>query len=364
MARNLIAQVDLQAIASNYRLARAQAKHAKAVAIIKADAYGHGAVAVAKSLDTEVDAFGVAAIEEAIELREAGVRQPILLLEGFFESSELPLIDHYGFWSSLHSLEQLDMLEYFLREQPDVTGLHIWLKIDSGMHRLGVNPVDVDSMLSRLNALAGVEKVVVMSHFACADEPHRYHTERQLLLLQSTLQGVEYPKSFSNSAAVMQWPSAHHQWLRPGIMLYGGSPFAQAHPIADQLKAGMTLTTPIIAIREVPAGDAVGYGASWIADAPTRIATLAVGYADGYSRHAPSGTPVWLNGRRASIAGRVSMDMITIDLTGHPDAQVGDTVELWGRNLSVNEIAACCQTIPYTLLSGLTRRVKRQYISG
>ncbi|WP_151669476.1 alanine racemase [Nitrincola schmidtii] len=362
MARNLIAQVDLAAIVHNYRVAKAQAQHSKAVAIIKADAYGHGAVAVATALDSEVDAFGVAAIEEALELREAGIQRPILLLEGFFEASELPLIHQHRFWSSLHSLEQLAVLEAYLQRYPDVHGLHIWLKIDSGMHRLGVNPVHIPEMLKRLQALKGVESIVVMSHFACADEPHRPDTLRQLEVLGASLQGLDIPRSFSNSAGVMHWPSAHHQWLRPGIMLYGASPFAEAHPVADQLKPGMTLSTEIIAIREVPAGDAVGYGASWTATTPTRIATLAVGYADGYSRHAPSGTPVWLNGRRAAIAGRVSMDMITIDLTGHDDAVVRDKVELWGANLSVNEIAACCNTIPYTLLSGLTRRVKRHYI--
>lgn len=363
MARNLIAQVDLAAIAHNYRVAKAQSQHSKAVAIIKADAYGHGAVAVARTLDSEADAFGVAAIEEAIELREAGIKRPILLLEGFFEAAELPLIHQYQFWSSLHSLEQLAMLETYLHRHPDVHGLHIWLKIDSGMHRLGVSPDHVPIMLQRLHALKGVESIVVMSHFACADEPHRPDTLRQLEVLGASLQSLDIPRSFSNSAGVMHWPSAHHQWLRPGIMLYGASPFAEAHPVADQLKPGMTLTTEIIAIREVPAGDAVGYGASWTATTPTRIATLAVGYADGYSRHAPSGTPVWLNGRRAAIAGRVSMDMITVDLTGHDDAVVGDKVELWGTHLSVNEIAALCNTIPYTLLSGLTRRVKRHYSS-
>ena len=363
MARNLIAQVDLAAIAHNYRVAKAQSQHSKAVAIIKADAYGHGAVAVARTLDSEADAFGVAAIEEAIELRESGIKRPILLLEGFFEAAELPLIHQYQFWSSLHSLEQLAMLETYLHRHPDVHGLHIWLKIDSGMHRLGVSPDHVPIMLQRLHALKGVESIVVMSHFACADEPHRPDTLRQLEVLGASLQSLDIPRSFSNSAGVMHWPSAHHQWLRPGIMLYGASPFAEAHPVADQLKPGMTLTTEIIAIREVPAGDAVGYGASWTATTPTRIATLAVGYADGYSRHAPSGTPVWLNGRRAAIAGRVSMDMITVDLTGHDDAVVGDKVELWGTHLSVNEIAALCNTIPYTLLSGLTRRVKRHYSS-
>ncbi len=361
MARNLIAQVDLGAIIHNYRVAKSQAPGAKAVAIIKADAYGHGAVRVAQALAAEADAFGVAAIEEALELREAGIQRPILLLEGFFESNELPLIDQYQLWSSLHSLDQLSMLEAYLRQHPNASGWHIWLKIDSGMHRLGIHPNDAPEAISRLKALKPIESIVVMSHFACADEPDRLDTQNQLNRLDATLQGVELARSFSNSAGVMQWPSAHHQWLRPGIMLYGASPFAQTHSVATQLKPAMTLTTEIIAIRQVPAGDAVGYGATWLAEKETRIGTLAVGYADGYSRHAPSGTPVWINGRRAKLAGRVSMDMVTVDLSDHLDACVGDKVELWGENISVNEIAHYCNTIPYTLLSGLTRRVKRQY---
>lgn len=361
MARNLIAQVDLSAIGENYQLARAQAPQARAVAIIKADAYGHGAVAVARSLEPEVDAFGVAAIEEALELREAGITRPVLLLEGFFETEELPLIQQQQFWTAIHSIEQLEKLEAYLAKHPDSRGLQVWLKIDSGMHRLGIEPALVMSALRRLQALPAVEKLVVMSHFACADEPQRPHTERQLQQIYSALDGHSVDLSLCNSAGVMQWPQAHQQWLRPGIMLYGASPFAEPHSLAARLRPGMTLTTEIIAVRDVPAGESVGYGASWVAEKPTRIGTLAVGYADGYSRHAPSGTPVWLNGRRAVLAGRVSMDMSTIDLSSHPDAKPGDQVELWGANVAINEVADWCGTIPYTLLSGLTRRVKRQY---
>lgn len=361
MARNLIAQVDLAAIAHNYRVAKSRAFNARAVAIIKADAYGHGAVVVGRALEPEVDAFGVAAIEEAQELRDAGIRCPILLLEGFFEANELPLIFDQDLWTGLHSIEQLEMLEHFLHLQPNRSGLNVWLKIDSGMHRLGVDPSRVEEVLQRLKALKAVESIVLMSHFACADEPDRPDTLRQLSTLERTLTLIDLPRSFSNSAGVMHWTQAHQHWLRPGVMLYGASPFAQPHAVSTQLKPAMTLTTDIIAIREVLAGDAVGYGASWIAEKNTRIATIAVGYADGYSRHAPSGTPVWLNGRRASLAGRVSMDMATIDVSMHPEARVGDRVELWGGNISINEVAACCGTIPYTLLSGLTRRVKRQY---
>lgn len=361
MARNLIAQVDLAAIAHNYRVAKSQAVNARAVAIIKADAYGHGAVAVARALQTEVDAYGVAAIEEALELRDAGIDCPILLLEGFFEANELPLIVEHRLWTGLHCIEQLEALEYFFQRNPDSPGLTIWLKVDSGMHRLGIDPNRIEEVLLRLKGIDAVESIVVMSHFACADEPERPNTLNQLAVLDQVLGKIDLPKSFSNSAGVMQWPEAHHQWLRPGVMLYGASPFTGSHRVNEKLKASMTLSTEIIAIREVLAGETVGYGASWMAQKNTQIATLAVGYADGYSRHAPSGTPVWLNGRRAELVGRVSMDMVTIDLSNHPEARIGDRVELWGSNISINEVAASCSTIPYTLLSGLTRRVKRVY---
>lgn len=361
MARNLIAQVDLSAIRHNYQLARAQAPQARAVAIIKADAYGHGAIQVARSLESEADAFGVAAIEEALELRDAGITRPVLLLEGFFETEELPLIQQHKLWTALHSIEQLEKLEAYLERHPDSRGLHVWLKIDSGMHRLGIEPALAAGALQRLQALPAVEKLVVMSHFACADEPQRPHTERQLQQIDKAVAGHSVDLSLCNSAGVMHWPQAHQQWLRPGIMLYGASPFTEPQTVASRLRPGMTLTTEIIAVRDVQAGECVGYGASWVAEKPTRIGTLAVGYADGYSRHAPSGTPVWLNGRRTALAGRVSMDMSTIDLSLHPEAKPGDQVELWGANVTVNEVADWCGTIPYTLLSGLTRRVKRRY---
>lgn len=360
MARNLRAEINLAAIRHNYQLAKSQAKMAKAVAIIKADAYGHGAVQVAKNLSGIADAFGVAAIEEALELREAGIKEPILLLEGFFETEELKLIIQHRLWSAIHSLEQIDRLEAFLDSHP-AEGLCLWLKVDSGMHRLGVNPADFNQAWSRLKARREVAELVVMSHFACADEPERPDTYKQIETMSRCLEGIDAKVSLSNSAGVMHWPQAHHDWLRPGIMLYGASPFADGHALEASQQPAMTLTTQVIAIRDVPAGDAVGYGASFVCDVPMRIGTLAVGYADGYSRHAPAGTPVVVNGQRTRIVGRVSMDMITIDLTNRADVQVGDLVELWGEQLSINEVAKYCSTIPYTLLSGLTRRVKRIY---
>ncbi|WP_409523043.1 alanine racemase [Nitrincola sp. MINF-07-Sa-05] len=364
MARQARAVIDLAAIKHNYRLAKAQAPAARAAAIIKADAYGHGAVQVAKALADEVPAFGVAAIEEAIELREAGITQPILLLEGFFEASELDQIESYGFWSALHTDEQLLALESRLSDPAATLTLNIWVKVDSGMHRLGFAPERTAEVVERLRRLKGVRDIVLMTHFACSDEPERPVTREQITCFERVASGLDLPVSLSNSAGVMAWPDAHGQWLRPGIMLYGANPFAGSQEVADQLQPAMTLTSQIIAVRDVSAGEAVGYGCSYVCDQVRRIGTVAMGYGDGYPRHARSGTPVIVHGQRTSLAGRVSMDMLTIDLTDIPQAKVGDKVELWGKQLPVSEVATWCDTIPYTLLTCLTRRVKREYVNA
>jgi len=371
MARNLWADIHLDAICHNYLHAKALAPAgAGCIAIIKADAYGHGAIPVARALARHADALGVACIEEALELRDAGVSNPILLLEGFFEKSELPDLVWNRLWTAVHSVQQLEQLEAFARESGGLKGMSIWLKVDTGMHRLGFDLSATEAALIRIRALPGVGNITLMSHLANADEPLRELTEKQLDTVSQLVSskpnnadlwnGLTY--SLSNSAATLAWPLAHRDWLRPGIMLYGASPLKESVSNVTELKPAMTLSTELIALRNVPAGDAVGYGSTFRCKTPTRIGTAAIGYADGYSRHALNGTPVFLNGRRAHLAGRVSMDMITIDLTDHEDAKIGDRVELWGSNVSVSEVASWCNTISYTLLSGLTRRVKRRYL--
>jgi len=358
MARAAQAVVDLSAIEHNFRLAKLQAVDAKAIAIIKADAYGHGAIAVAQKLAPIADAFGVACIEEALELRAAGIDTPVLLLEGFFSADELPLIAQHNFWTALHSVFQVDLIRQAKLSMP----INVWPKMDSGMHRLGLNATEIVDVYQQLQAMDNVNEIVLMSHMACADDLDSDMSVKQLAKFDEAVAGIDATHSFANSAAILSNPDAQRQWLRAGLMMYGASPFAHAHPLADQLKPAMCFTTQVIAMREVAAGGAVGYAASFVCDVPRTIATIAIGYADGYDRHIVNGSPIVVAGQLAKIAGRVSMDMVSVDVTGLSDIEIGSEVELWGNVLNVNEVAKAASTIPYTLFTGVTKRVPRRYI--
>ncbi|RJX76469.1 alanine racemase [Pseudomonas sp. LS-2] len=349
------ALIDLSALRHNYQLAR-EAAGAKALAVIKADAYGHGAVRVAQALETEADGFAVACIEEALELRQAGIKAPVLLLEGFFEADELPLIVEHDFWCVVHSLWQLDAIEQASVSKP----LNIWLKMDSGMHRVGIHPTDFQSAYQRLQASAKVANVVLMSHFARADELDSSRTEEQLAIFQSAREGLGTQISLRNSPGVMGWPNVPSDWVRPGIMLYGATPFDQPQSVADRLQAVMTLESKVICVRELPAGEPVGYGGAFVTDRNMRIGVVAMGYADGYPRQAPTGTPVMVDGRPSRLLGRVSMDMLCVDLTDVPGAGLGSRVELWGKNVLASDVAASAGTIPYQIFCNL-KRVPRLY---
>lgn len=361
MARAAEVIIDLNAIRHNYRLAQSCAPDSKVVAVVKADAYGHGAVQVAQALSPEADAFGVACIEEALILRNvAGVRNPVLLLEGFFSAEELPLICEYNFHTVIHSQWQIEMLLAAKLPKP----IHVWLKLDAGMHRLGLSPEEYQSAWQRLSDASQVKQIVMMSHFSEADSEDKFVTEKQLNCFVKATEKLDSVTSLANSAAVMNLPDSHNQWIRPGIMLYGGSPFRHEHPVASQLKAAMTLRSEVIAERIVQTGESVGYGGLWQADKPTRIGTVAMGYGDGYPRHADTGTPVRINGYKSKVLGRVSMDMLAVDLSALPEESgVGAEVELWGEHISANDIARHAETIPYTLFCGITSRVKRRYIN-
>ncbi|MGH1460941.1 MAG: alanine racemase [Neptuniibacter sp.] len=359
MARAATATINLEAIRHNYRLAKSVAPEQYAVAVIKADAYGHGASVVAESLKNDADAFAVACIEEAVELRDAGFNQPILLLEGFFSADELDYISKNNLWCVIHSLQQLDIIASAKLKNL----ITVWLKMDTGMHRLGIHPNDFVSAYKKVTSLSKVKEVVLMTHFSSADEPKLDVTEKQINTFDHIASDINAPVSLANSAAVLAHNKAHREWQRPGIMLYGASPFATAQPMADKLVPAMTLSSEVIAVREVNPGESIGYGETWTCDRKTRVGTVAIGYADGYPRHAKNGTPVLVAGQSTHVIGRVSMDMITIDLTDIPDAGPGSYVELWGENLPATAVAKYCDTIPYTLFTGITKRVHKRYIN-
>ncbi|QEY65548.1 alanine racemase [Metapseudomonas lalkuanensis] len=350
------ALIDLEALRHNYRLAR-EVTGAKALAVVKADAYGHGAVRCAQALESETNGFAVACIEEALQLRAAGIRKPILLLEGFFEADELELIQEHDFWTVVHSGWQLEAIETASLRKP----LTVWLKLDSGMHRVGLHPAEYRDAWQCLQASGKVEKIVLMSHFARADELDCASSAEQVAVFEQARAGLEAEISLRNSPAVLGWPQVPSDWVRPGIMLYGATPFEQAHSLAEKLKPVMTLESKIISVRELPAGQPVGYGAKFVTERPTRVGVVAMGYADGYPRHAPTGTPVSIDGQPSRLVGRVSMDMLTVDLTDLPNAGLGSRVELWGKEVLASEVAIHAGTIPYQIFCNL-RRVPLVYV--
>ena len=359
------ALIDLEALRTNYRLAR-RLGGGRALAVVKADAYGHGAVACARALADEADGFAVAAIEEALELRAAGIDRPILLLEGFFEAAELELIDRHRLWTVVQAPWQVDAIERARLSAP----LQVWAKLDSGMHRLGLAPEEFVIAWRRLRSLPQVEGVVAMTHFARADELDSPRTAEQAAVFRDVVArlGERPVLSLANSAAILGWPTvsaaaaepsgppeAGGMIARPGLMLYGATPFPGPHAQADLLRPVMTVESKLIAIRELGAGEPVGYGARYVTPAPMRIGVVAMGYADGYPQFAPDGTPVSIDGRPGRLAGRVSMDMLTVDLSGHPEAVVGTPVQLWGDRVPATTLARHCGTSAYELLCGLKR---------
>ncbi|KPW28660.1 Alanine racemase [Pseudomonas syringae pv. antirrhini] len=349
------ALIDLQALRHNYRLAR-DSSGGRALAVIKADAYGHGAVHVAQALEAQANGFAVACIEEALELRAAGIRAPILLLEGFFEADELALIVEHDLWTVVHAIWQLEAIEQAQPGKP----LTVWLKLDTGMHRVGLHPSEYRAAYQRLLATGKVARVVLMSHFSCADELNSACSDQQVAVFEAARQGLVAETSLKNSPAVMGWPKIPSDWSRTGIMLYGATPFDQTQPLAERLQPVMTLESKVISVRELPAGEAVGYGATFVSERPLRIGVVAMGYADGYPRHAPTGTPVLIDGQRSRLLGRVSMDMLCVDLTDVPQAGLGSRVELWGKAVLASEVATQAGTIPYQIFCNL-RRVPRIY---
>jgi alanine racemase len=347
------AELDLGAFEHNLSRLRVCAPEARIMAVVKANAYGHGLVRVASALPT-ADAFAVARVDEGVRLREAGIRQRIAVLQGFICPEELELHVRFELEPVIHSALQVELLE---QRAPAGTALGAWVKLDSGMHRLGLDPSEFADCYRRLSNCSQVRTPLpIMTHLANADVVTDTTTERQLDLFRCVATDAK-ERAVANSAGLLAWQSSHAEWVRPGLALYGVSPFPFRSGAQDGFRPVMTLKTRLIAIKNLRRGDAVGYGGDWICPHPTRMGIASIGYGDGYPRNAPSGTPVVVNGQRAPLIGRVSMDMISMDLTEHPDARVGDTVTLWGQGLPVEEVARHAATIPYVLLCNVTQRV-------
>ena len=351
MPRPIRATISAGALAHNLLVAKAYASGAKLWAVIKANAYGHGVERAARALDA-ADGFAVLDFQEAARLRVAGVTKPILMLEGFFKPIDLPLLLKYNLTPVIHNAEQVEML----RLAPLPAEMDVYLKVNSGMNRLGCNAENLRPAYNTLRMHAQVRNVTLMTHFADADGAAG--VKAQLDRFNELTQGLEAPRSLANSAALIRFPEARGDWVRPGIMLYGCSPFAGRTAESLNLKPAMTLSAEIIATRQLHAGERVGYGFSYEAVGEMAVGVVACGYADGYPRHAPSGTPVLVNGRRTRTVGRVSMDMICVDISGIPDVSIGSAVTLWGEGLSADEVAASAGTLSYELLCALAPRVR------
>lgn len=348
--RPIQARISLRALSNNLAVARRYAPTAKVMAVIKADGYGHSLDLARRGL-RDADGYGVMEIEAAVALRDAGVRAPIFLLEGFFSGDELPLFAEYGLTPVIHSVEQLQMLAAVRLP----VRLDVWLKINTGMNRLGVAPRVFADSLRTLRALPQIGGITLMTHFASADEVDGIN--EPLRRFNELVGGVPLPRSLANSAALLADPRTQGDWVRPGIMLYGSSPFADRGFDEFALQPAMTLESKIIAVQALEPGDAVGYGAAFTTQQAKRVGVVACGYADGYPRHAASGTPVLVDGRLSHTLGRVSMDMLCVDLSGIGAAGVGSKVTLWGEGLPVDEVARAAGTISYELLCAVASRV-------
>ena len=352
--------VDVAALQHNYSVVRKLAPHSRILSIVKAGGYGHGLVQVAKALRNS-DGFGVATLEEGLALREAGITQPILLLEGLLNQADLQLAAEKRFQLVVHQDWQVKMLESAKLSQP----VSVWLKVNTGMHRLGVSEDSCLASWRQLQQSPNVRDLVLMSHLACADDAADAMNQAQLRLFAGLAEGCSANSaSLANSAGVINGADFHYQWVRPGLMLYGGTPVLGTSAAELQLKPAMQLVSRVIARTQVRAGESVGYGATWRAKKDAEIAVVAIGYGDGYPRHISHEAQVLVNGTRCPIVGRVSMDMITIDVTHMPQVTPETEVVLWGEGLPLEEVADWAGTVNYELLCQITGRVERQYVDS
>lgn len=357
MSRPISATIDLGALRHNLGVARQHAPRSRTFAVIKANGYGHGLLRAARGL-RDAEGFALLELEAAVQLREAGHRQRIVLLEGMFEARDVPVMAAHRIATVVHSGEQIKIL----RELAPGAALDVMLKINTGMNRLGFNPAETPAALAALKSNPGVAQVTLMTHFATADEARG--VAWQMAEFERAARGLELPRSLANSAAIIRYPETHCDWVRPGIMLYGCSPFPENTAVELGLRPAMTLASELIAVRQLRRGDPVGYGGIYTAERDMRIGVVACGYADGYPRHAPNGTPVAIDGRLTGTVGRVSMDMLCVDLSGMPEAVVGSRAVLWGEGNPVEHVASAAGTVGYELLCAVAPRVPVVEMSG
>lgn len=350
MPRPISATIDLGALRGNLALARRRAPRSRVLAVVKADAYGHGLLRAARAL-READGFALLELDAAVRLREAGFVQPIVLLEGFFDACDLQVLAEHRLSPAVYCRDQLDLLQ----ELPAGARLDVLLKVNSGMNRLGFAPADVPAVLARLRSNPAVAGITLMTHFANADDARG--VTWQMETFERAARGADLPRSLANSAAILRYPDTHFDWVRPGIMLYGCSPFADEPASHLGLRPVMTLSAGIIAVQHLARGETVGYGGMFTAERDMRIGIVACGYADGYPRHAPNGTPVAVDGRLTGTVGRVSMDMLCVDLSGLPEAGIGSRAVLWGEGNPIENVAAAAGTVGYELMCALAPRV-------
>jgi len=362
MPRPIEARIDLAALRHNYLVAkrRIAGQSAKAWAVVKADAYGHGLLRTAKALADVVDGFALLDLDAAVALRDAGFRQPILLLEGFFEAADIPVCAEYGLIPSVHRIEQLQMIAAAALPQP----LPVYLKLNTGMNRLGFTLDQLPAVRSELAQSTAIGALTLMAHFAEADGERGVAWQLERFAAMRALWPAGTPVSLANSAAILRHPQTAHDWVRPGIMLYGASPFSDESAASFDLRPVMTLSSRILGVQQIAVGERVGYGGTFVAQRPTRLGIVACGYADGYPRHAPSGTPILVAGQRSATLGRVSMDMLACDLTDLPGAGVNSKVVLWGQGLPADEVATAAGTISYEMFCALARRVPVIEVAG
>ncbi len=352
MARPLFAQINLAALRGNLARVRARAPKTQVLAVVKANAYGHGLPGVLPAL-ADADGLALLELDAAIALRAAHYTRRILLLEGFFAADELPEFAARRLATVVHHAEQVTMLEHAHLERP----LEVFLKVNTGMNRLGVRAADVPALVDRLTQCDSVAALRLMTHLARADEDDGI--KEQVAEFDAACKGLPYPRSLANSAGVVRFAEIGGDIVRPGIMLYGATPFPYDTAEMIGVQPVMTLRSALVAVQDLRPNDSVGYGGAYTASRAHRVGVVACGYADGYPRHAPNGTPVLVCGRKLRLAGRVSMDMITVDLTDVPEARVGSPVVLWGEGLPVDDVASAAATVGYELLCAVAPRVPR-----